>query len=255
MKRLLILLCLMLGFSAPLSAQDKIVVDATNQTVRTPRGLYSIKELLVTASGDHDVHCIYRDKISLMCINHRSVSFGAPISLKDFNIIPIFSASYGNSTNFSETILLIENSSDVYFHLGIKSYCLNCGRIAKIDIAANEVDFIMGREDGKREFAAKFIEGKIVSGLRTNLDENEPLSVDHCGALFEIINEGCLEAKGGVCKNVTASFFGMRGRAIGEISKQYSAFPSDKFSKICDQICSTGKKVSRASFSKEICRR
>jgi len=70
-----------------------------------------------------------------------------------------------------------------------------------VDVNANEVDLIMGRNAGKEEFAAKFINGRIVP-LKAALSANEALKKEECDYLYSSILDSCQRERGQSCRKV-----------------------------------------------------
>lgn len=249
-KLSMIILCMLL--IAKSSFADPVIVNEKNNTVKTARALYSIKA--DPSSGSQFSRCVSKDDDWLMCSPQDIMIWGKPIHLKDYNILPLYSSCSGSACTFSNTTLLIEAEDSLYFDMGLISYDLSAGKVAKTDYDNNEVDFILNREGGAKQFAAKFINGKVVV-LNAGLDSGEKIGSEECEWLYKEFLDGCLEEKKySTCLNVMNSMAMVFQRGVYGLINNYRSFPKQKLEKTCDSVCATGDKPEIRSFKKQICR-
>lgn len=255
MIRVLTFFFLFVGLTAPIFAQDIVRRDEWTGVVHTQKNSFKIVK-----SGHSDTKCVRSNRSEnsdLYCLTNDHLYFGDPIALKDFNVIPVYSDCAGSACGHPSTILLIESGEDVFFHIGLMPYCLPCGKIVKVDPLRNEIDFMLGRSGGATEFAAKFINGKVVV-LNANLEIAEPLLKEACDWLYNDVLDICIRTKVPTCKSLlfVQNIGGMATiRGVSGLSKSYKGFSSERVSQLCDQACSNRTKPPRAGFDKEICRR
>lgn len=247
-----IFLCFTFLLASNSWSSEKLIIDEKNNTIKTSKGTYSIKP---DETNDSKLpKCITKGNDWLMCTPQDLMTWGKPIQTRNFNIFPLYSSCSGSGCSFSSTTLLIESNESLYLDMGLISFDLSAGKVENIDYENDEVDLILNRTGGEKQFAAKFIKGKIVP-LNAKLDAKEKIQTDECDWLYNDFMSGCIEAKKyDGCYNVLDSMAMVYQRGVYGMINDYRGFPKEKLTKLCDSTCLSGTKPQRSSFQQHICR-
>jgi hypothetical protein len=199
-----------------------------------------------------DIKCVFKADTQLLCIERELVSFGKPVTTRDYTLIPVYDDCGGSACGRSRTTLLIEKGKQTRIDRTLKRFCVECGDKLEAKGDANEVAIALDRKDG-HAFSALFRNGAITISKKP-LDPKEAFSDDDCTYLYEDLLDTCIGSNG-QCRNVSSRLPGANSRAVAFMENYYAAFPAGKISAACDAACSSRKKPDRADFDKEICRR
>ncbi len=224
----------------------------------TPHAKYELRQSL----SDESFTCMFKNNVQLTCIENDTVRFGQKISTKDYLLLPIYDSCAGNSPacDRSGTTLLIESGKETSISIDVKEYCLECSKSVDVSYDQNEVRFMLDRVDGKFKVAARFKDGSMLVG-KSALRENESIKADECDWLYGEFLEGCKGESGAItpgsrrCVGVKDRMAMVYVRSLEAFAREYAGFPTNDLDRICDAVCTSGKKPGRAQFDRRICRR
>ena len=250
---------------AAVAARDCLIgiaAHAEDDKVETGNATYEIRP----DPKNDDSKCVFKDDTQLLCIERELVSFGKPVTTRDYTLIPVYDDCGGSACGRSQTTLLIEKGKQTENRPHAEAIlCRVSATSSRRKAEANEVAIALDRKDG-HAFSALFRNGAITISKKP-LDPKEPLSDDDCTYLYEDLLDTCIgiarampqcrrrtcraptRARSHSCENYYAAF--PAGQDVGRLRRGLREQEEAGPRRFDQEICRNALRSSRASKSKK----